>query len=255
MTLTVIRSGVRETRLEWGTRRRLLVLVRHGAVHDGDVRLWGRSHVTQSAAGQAQSAALAIALAPLVPGRIVASPQRRACETAALCARAAGMLTLVDPRLDEVDFGAWTGRSFAELAPDARWRAWNDRRASARTPGGETMARLTARVLDALEDHADTPAPGPVVLVSHAEIIRAAILEALRIPGDDWWRIRLDPGSMTLLEGPVRPFAVRAVNLRPEDIASHVGPRACAAHRTAGRSVPLQPSSVAQHPLPGLSDP
>jgi len=205
------------------SNRRLLILVRHGAVDGTDVRLWGRSDIALNAVGRTESAALAATLAPLVPARIVASPQRRTCETAAHCARAAGMLALVDPRLDEVDFGAWAGQSFAELAPDPQWRAWNDHRASAQTASGETMGDVTARVLDALEEHADVAGAGPVVLVSHAEIIRVVVLESLAIPYDDWWRIRVDPGSMTLLEGIVRPFAVRAVNLRPEDIVAHVG--------------------------------
>jgi probable phosphoglycerate mutase len=204
--------------------RRLLILVRHGAIDEADVRLWGRSSVALNAEGRRQGAALAAALAPLAPARIVSSPQRRTCETAALCARSAQTLAVIDPRLDEMDFGAWTGQRFSDLHDDPDWRAWNDRRGGARTPSGETMRAAARRAIASLDEHLGIATPGPIIAVSHAEVIRAVVLLSLRIPFDEWWRLRIDPASICLLDGEARPFAVRAVNLRAVDLAAHRAP-------------------------------
>ena len=44
------------------------------------------------------------------------------------------------------------------------------------------------------------------------------------MPLDDWRRLRVDPGSLTLLNGAAQPFAVRAINLRPADLTAQLAP-------------------------------
>ena len=75
------------------------------------------------------------------------SPQPRARQTADAIALGAGLSSEIACNLNELDMGEWTGRSFAELERDPRWRAWNERRASSRPPGGESMAAIRRRML------------------------------------------------------------------------------------------------------------
>src|SRR4029453_31725 len=84
----------------------------------------GRGHVAHHSNAGAQAERLALALAGLDVARVLTSPLRRACDTAAPVAAACGCSVEVDDRLIEIDYGEWEGRPFADLDPDvvARWR-------------------------------------------------------------------------------------------------------------------------------------
>jgi probable phosphoglycerate mutase len=179
----------------------LLLLVRH-AVHDTVGRvLCGRSPgVHLGAIGRAQAARLGRKLRRDRPVALFASPQPRAQDTAEEMAPAFGLAIQTEPALDEIDFGDWTGRDFATLEEDARWRRWNAERATARPPGGECMAQVQARLL---RWTGSLPGlfPGATVLaVSHADVIKAAVAAHLGLPLDSHWRIEVSPGSVTALE-------------------------------------------------------
>ena len=76
----------------------------------------------------------------------------------------------------EVDFGAWTGMSFEDLAADGTWNFWTMLRSVARPPEGETMREVQDRVLRYLA-RAHKNHPGErIVVVTHLEVIRAAVL-------------------------------------------------------------------------------
>ncbi len=157
----------------------IFYLVRHAAHGLGDRILVGRSNgVSLSREGRRQALALGAAWrAPL--DLVQASPRRRARETAAAIAeRHRRPLEIVDA-LDEVDFGAWTGRSFDDLQEDAGWRDWNRRRSAARAPGGESMEEVRARLVAHLTSLAIAKPDAHIALVTHAEIIRTAILHTL----------------------------------------------------------------------------
>ncbi len=175
-------------------------LVRHG-VHDLlDRVLVGRSPgVGLSPLGQRQARQLATRLAPEGVTAVQSSPQLRARETAELIADALGLAVEVVPALDELDAGEWTGRAFAELEQDPRWRSWNASRSTARPPGGESMGELQRRVLGHIEAVAARHADDRLVVVSHAEPIRAALLHYGRLHLDDFLRVPIDPASLTTL--------------------------------------------------------
>lgn len=77
---------------------------------------------------------------------IYSSPAERARQTAAPIAAASGLEALVDPALDEIDFGAWTGARFDDLADDPSWQGWNNARDAHRPPGGESMQETQHRM-------------------------------------------------------------------------------------------------------------
>ena len=127
---------------------------------------------------------------------VLSSPRERALETADPIAAALGRAVEVVPELDEIAFGDWTGRSFADLAGDPLWRRWNEARATARPPGGESMQEAQVRAFELLERLSGTS-----VLVSHCDVIRAGHCEdSSACPYDAYDRIALDPGSLSLLE-------------------------------------------------------
>lgn len=182
--------------------RRVLFL-RHGH-HDrlGRILCGRMPGVSLSETGRAEARAVAAALARRFAGEAVillSSPQPRARETAAPLAEALGVADAVADELDEVAFGDWTGKPFAECEADPAWAAWNTERASACPPGGESMAEVQGRV-GGLLDRLAVEEGAPVILVSHGDPIRAALLGVLGLPLDAYDRIVVAPASCSEVE-------------------------------------------------------
>jgi broad specificity phosphatase PhoE len=137
-------------------------------------------------------------------------PASRARQTA----EALGLDATVAPELDECDFGAWRGRTLAELDTEdpVAVAAWIEDPAAA-PHGGESLLALLDRVGDWLEAHSGDSAR--TVAVTHAGVIRAALVRALDAPVQAFWRFDVAPLSRTVLHAHDGQWTVRAVNLPP----------------------------------------
>nr|WP_249730111.1 histidine phosphatase family protein [Chelatococcus sp. YT9] len=128
------------------------------------------------------------------------SPRERARQTAAAIAQSCALQPAeIMDGLDEIDFGGWSGRIFGELNHEPSWRRWNEARSLASTPAGERMVDVQARVLAAMELMAKGRENATLALVSHADVIKAAVMYHLGLRIDDWWRIDIAPASITRL--------------------------------------------------------
>jgi probable phosphoglycerate mutase len=188
------------------------LLIRHAAHDRVDHVLCGRMPgVHLGAAGRAQAEALARSLAREPVAALHTSPAARCRETAAPLATAFGLGAAPDDAMDEIDFGAWTGQSFAALAPDPRWREWNIRRDTATAPGGESMAAAQARGIEALRQRYGNET---VAVVSHCDIIKAVLSHHLGLPLQAYARFEISPASVSRIS--VRPggACVLAMNER-----------------------------------------
>jgi broad specificity phosphatase PhoE len=174
------------------------LLVRHATCAQTERILLGRSlDPALDARGRAQARALARQLRGEKPARIECSPRKRTRQTAHTIAAALHREVHVTPELDELDFGAWSGRSFADLERDPAWRLWNRERGSAQTPAGVAIADVQ-RVLDGhLAKLAQAHPDASVLLVTHAEVIRALLMHALHAPVDHWALYQIPPASVT----------------------------------------------------------
>ncbi|HVE54500.1 MAG TPA: histidine phosphatase family protein [Ramlibacter sp.] len=177
------------------------LLVRHAA-HDWLGRGFaGRlPGVSLNAEGQRQAAALVDRLAAFPLDAIHSSPQQRTRETAEPIAAARGLPVRVEPGVDEIDFGAWTGRTFDEVRGDPAWTPWVERRGSARPPGGERFADVPRRAMEALQRLAQGHPQGHVLVVSHADVLKAVVAQVLGFPLDRLEQFDIAPASLTLLE-------------------------------------------------------
>jgi broad specificity phosphatase PhoE len=175
-------------------------LLRHGAHGDVGQRLTGRlPDGGLVAAGRAQAAEAARRLASAAPSAIYASPRRRTLETAAILARAFGVPVTECDELDEIDFGAFEGRSFADLEGEPAWHEWNVHRSTARCPGGETMGEAQVRAL-AFAFGVAARHDGAPLLVTHCDIIRSLHCWAGRLSLDQIHDIDCPPGSLSSLD-------------------------------------------------------
>ncbi len=177
----------------------MLVLVRHGQT-DANARglLQGRVDLPLSELGRRQ----ARALAPLVSAdaRVVASPLRRAQETAA----AFGRPVEVDERWIELDYGEFDGRPIVDVPPGV-WATWRADPHFA-PPGGESLVTLGVRVRGACEELLDEARERDVVVVSHVSPIKAAIAWTLGVGDEVGWRLFVRVASITrVMIGPAGP--------------------------------------------------
>src|SRR5213078_2307767 len=188
----------------------LVFLVRHALTRRTGAVLQGRApgvHLSDDGRRQADGVAARLALLPKIAA-VYASPLERARETAAAIARVRGASVRIERELTELDVGAWTGRSLKRLSRKPEWRAVQRHPSGFRFPGGESF----------VERH---PA-SVVVVVSHADPIKAVVAHAIGAHLDLFQRIAIAPASITAIvyrsEGPL----VLTLNSMDGDLAGLV---------------------------------
>ncbi|MDB5413313.1 MAG: phosphoglycerate mutase family protein [Rubritepida sp.] len=195
-----------------------LHLLRHGVHgHPAEVLAGRMAGVSLGYEGKQQAARLAHRFPPHSLDALVTSPLQRCRETAAYIEEACGLTATVDPDAAEVDFGEWTGQRFSALEADPRWRNWNLHRDEAQAPGGEPMERVRSRVLAMLDGMRTLHSAGRVAVVTHAEIVRTAVLHILGLPLQAYDRLEVAPASITTLC--LWPGGGRLLGLN--DVSSH----------------------------------
>jgi len=185
------------------------LLVRHAACDPIGKSLAGRAPgVHLNAEGRAQARRLAERLSAVPVAAVYSSPLERARETAAPIAERAGVAVRTHDGLTEIAFGEWTGKTFAELAGDDRWRRFNSFRSGTRPPGGgELMLEVQARAMAALlelrdrhRQHAGAAGGGDVlVVVSHSDVIKGVLCYVAGIPLDFVHRLEVSPASVSVV--------------------------------------------------------
>ena len=176
-------SDARPTR-EPGRRR--LVLWRHGQTAWNVEGLFqGRTDIPLDETGVRQARRAAGLLAGLHPTALLASPLRRAADTAQALADITGLPVRYDDDLVERSGGAWEGLSAREIRE--RYPA---ERAVWEPPGGETSAQVAKRVGAALERALDDlPPTGQLVVASHGAALRLGMSHLLGLPEEVWERL------------------------------------------------------------------
>ncbi|WP_420115114.1 MSMEG_4193 family putative phosphomutase [Pseudactinotalea sp.] len=200
-----------------------LVLVRHGrTTANATGVLAGRTPgVELDETGTQQAGAAGRRLAGLALAEIVSSPLERCRQSAtALLAQqpsAGAQRVLVEDDLSECDYGEWQGRALSELAQEPLWATVQTQPTAAVFPGGESMPAMQARGVAAVRRHDAriTQASGPHAVwaaVSHGDVIKAILADALGMHLDSFQRLDVHPASISIVHyGGPRP-AVLGVN-------------------------------------------
>jgi len=183
----------------------LIGLLRHGEARGG-VRFRGQTDDPLTAHGHTQMQA-ALAAEPRWD-RVISSPLRRCAEFARAFAARESLPFALDARLREIHFGAWEGRSAAELEaeqPDALAAFWRDPE-NHLPPGAESFADFRSRVLAVWDEVAADRAYQRVLLVAHGGVIRGVLgqllgcsidqLPAYQIRHGGLYRFEVDPDGV-----------------------------------------------------------
>jgi broad specificity phosphatase PhoE len=166
-----------------------LVLVRHGeTVGQSSIRLYGATDIALSELGLQQIGRVAAALRGEGFTRVLASPLQRSRAAAELVAGAQSPPAVVEvvPEFAEVDFGAWEGLTFDEVAardPDgfARYHAAGLEFAY---PGGESRQAFWSRVQGGAQ-RVFASAGGRTAAVLHKGVIKAVIAALTGMPAHE----------------------------------------------------------------------
>jgi probable phosphoglycerate mutase len=144
------------------------------------------------------------------------SPRERTQETAAPLLAHRKLRAIEEPAIDEIDFGEWSGQTFEQLDANPAWAIWVNHRSAAQPPGGETIRDAQQRVVSAITRMQRAYAGGTIVLVSHGDVIKAALAHYLGLSLDNLERFEIAPASISVLAAGDGWAQVKLVNATGE---------------------------------------
>ncbi|MER7555901.1 MSMEG_4193 family putative phosphomutase [Nocardioides sp. NPDC126508] len=211
-----------------------MILVRHGrTTANASGTLAGRLpgvRLDERGLEQARQAGERIAPVPLALA--VTSPMERCQQTLSviLDGRAEIPSVVVEEGVAECDYGEWQGEKITTLARRKLWRTVQAQPSAVTFPGGESMPAMQARAVEAVRRHdaAVTAAHGDAAVwlcVSHGDLIKSVLADALGMHLDLFQRLHVDPASISVVRyGEGRP-SVLATNTHAGDL-SWLAPKA-----------------------------
>jgi probable phosphoglycerate mutase len=141
-------------------------------------------------------------LATLRIAAVITSPIQRARETAQAIVERTRAPLHVDDAFTEIEFGRWTGCTFGDLGKGAdadAWRRFNTFRSGTRAGGSELMLDAQVRAVAGLLGLRESYEGRDVVVVSHADVIKAAVAYFIGVPIDLTLRLEVDTASISTL--------------------------------------------------------
>lgn len=205
-----------------------VILVRHGrTTANATGVLAGRTAgVTLDQVGQEQAALVGTRLAGIGLAGVLTSPMERCQQTAQhIVERQLKPTTpAIDPGITECDYGQWQGRQLSELATEKLWPRIQTQPSSVIFPGGESMAAMQARAVATIRHHdavieAEFGPQAVWVAVSHGDIIKSILADALGMHLDMFQRLSVSPASASIINFSDHRCSVLASNTEAGDLS------------------------------------
>jgi probable phosphomutase (TIGR03848 family) len=213
-----------------------VLLVRHGvtAANQGGVLAGWTPGVGLADQGVDQARVLGERLAEIPVAAIISSPLDRCLQTAEALAAGREVSVETDDRLGEAKYGDWTGKELKVLAKDPLWKVVQAHPSAVTFPGGEALREMQARAVEAVREHNARLGPDATwIAVSHGDVIKGILADALGMHLDGFQRIMVDPASVSVVRyTDLRPFVVRT-NDRGGAVADLMPPKKRSRRRRA----------------------
>jgi probable phosphoglycerate mutase len=194
----------------------LVILIRHGQTDENvSGRISGQGAVPLNARGQEQARLAAEVLAPLGVTHLLSSPVVRARQTAEVIAQRLDKPIEEVSSLHEVDYGDWEGSFFQTQRTHPAAHAVFHDPINAVFPNGESLPNVQRRGVGAVESARHRYPQGVIAVVSHGDVIRTTMAHYLNMPFNDYRRLSLDNGALSVLELHDDWVRVRAFNFVP----------------------------------------
>lgn len=208
-----------------------VLLIRHGRTSANAAGLlagWSPG-VFLDEVGTDQVRELAAHLAGIELKGIVSSPLDRTLETSQELARTLAtegrdVSIRIDERIGECHYGDWTGKALSELSEHELWPAVQAHPASVRFPGGESLLDMQHRAVSCIRElNNDFGPEATYAVVSHGDVIKAILADALGMHLDHFQRIQIAPASVSVIRyTTARPF-VATINSSAQGLSSSIG--------------------------------
>jgi probable phosphoglycerate mutase len=185
-----------------------LVLIRHAhSQSNASGVLSGRlPNIHLSEKGIKQSQQLSERLGKFAVAQLRVSPMERCFETISpwlnnvVLKNSPDFEPIIDPALNEVDYGHWSGKKLITLARKKEWRTVQESPSRMYFPGGEGIAQMQSRAMSVVHELATLPDSKTAVIVSHGDVIKSIVASALGTHLDEFQRIIIDPASVSVLD-------------------------------------------------------
>ncbi|MGA2504565.1 MAG: histidine phosphatase family protein [Anaerolineales bacterium] len=165
--------------------------------------------------GKEQAADLDQSLRKLPIKAIYCSPLERAVETAQPLAKSLKLDIQIRPDLTDGDVGEWAGRSWKVLRRNKLWKIIQENPSQFQFPGGESFIQIQERVVASLEAIAGGYKNEMIAVVFHADPIKLGVAHYLGLPLDNFQRLTINAGSITILKITNSGGQLLAMNLMP----------------------------------------
>ena len=179
------------------------LFIRHGQTDwNVDQRVIGRQPVSLNEQGKRQAKSVASYLKDVALEVVATSPVARAKETAQTIVKSrSDVKLLVEEGLTEVNYGEWVGLTIAEITSryENIWQDYHGHPEKMKIPGGETLVQVRDRTIKAISKLREKFPEGRIALVSHADVIKLAIIGMLKWPIKMFKFFSMDNGAMILL--------------------------------------------------------
>ncbi|MCK1797958.1 MSMEG_4193 family putative phosphomutase [Streptomyces sp. XM4193] len=194
-----------------------LLLVRHGrSTANTSGVLAGRTPgVELDALGAEQARALPDRLSGIPLAAVVRSPMLRCRQTLAPLVEQRGQAVEIEERINECDYGQWSGRDLAGLGGEPLMATVQQHPSAAVFPGGESMRGMQQRAVEAVREwnariESEHGAEAVYLMCSHGDVIKSVVADALGMHLDLFQRIAVETCSVTAVRyTPTRPYVVR----------------------------------------------
>ncbi len=130
---------------------------------------------------------------------LYSSPLSRTKETASVLSQALGLAVTPEPRLVDCDAGEWAGVPLKDLAKKPEWATVVNYPSGFRFPGGESIADMSARVVGTVRALAARHRGQAIIVVSHADPIKAVLADAMGAHLDLFQRVNVSPASVSAI--------------------------------------------------------
>jgi len=179
----------------------ILYLVRHGQTDwNHQRRVMGRRPVPLNQTGSQQVQHLALSLKSWPIEKMVSSPLLRTVESAKIISDALGLPFEEDEGLSEISVGEWEGKYWNQMDSDPILKAFETTPSKTRPPGGETLTEVQTRAVKSISRLTQKEAISNLLLISHADTIRAILAHYIRMDLDSSRRFQIDNASLSVVK-------------------------------------------------------
>ncbi|MBY0552150.1 MAG: histidine phosphatase family protein [Candidatus Obscuribacterales bacterium] len=194
-----------------------IIFVRHGdTLQTESGKLYNDHSVPLTEKGQQQAHGVAKWIPSQKPSMLLCSRADRVRSTAEVLSAELQLQYQVVPELNELCPGEWEGRSYLELKKEEpeQYHKWCQDPIRHCPPGGESIVQLYDRVKKEIDELIERNHGERIILVTHAGVIRSALVAALGMPIDNFWRISVPTGSISRVDYTSNFATVHYMSLR-----------------------------------------